>query len=214
MKEVNKTNLKKKIKEEEDKLCRLMKDDFHRGWEMTCEMYGPMIRTIVGWSKWSFLDEEKADIQQDVYVALHKALSNFRYQSSVKWFVKGIAVRHCVDEVRRQVRRRRMMLPQCPREGSGERREDQVEDVDMLNPRAEFIQKERVDTVRSQLEALPEGCQNIIRLFYYKEMSYRGMAGHFGVSVNTVATRLARCLGKLRKKLGRHPEFKGGQHDE
>jgi RNA polymerase sigma factor (sigma-70 family) len=57
--------------------------------------------------------------------------------------------------------------------------------------------------VRQALAQLDEASQACLRQFYVEGLSYKDMAAQQSVAVNTVGSRLSRCLDRLRDVLER-----------
>jgi RNA polymerase sigma-70 factor (ECF subfamily) len=52
--------------------------------------------------------------------------------------------------------------------------------------------------VREALETLSEQCQEILDRFFARDESYRTISEELGIPAGTIASRIARCLAKLR----------------
>ena len=68
---------------------------------------------------------------------------------------------------------------------------------------------ERLDEaldVHDGLEALSADCREILDRFFARDESYRTIGEALELPAGTIASRISRCLGKLREKLeGRKP---------
>ena len=63
---------------------------------------------------------------------------------------------------------------------------------------------ERLDealTVRHALAALPEHCQDILDRFFARDQTYEVIGAELAIPSGTIASRISRCLGKLRAAL-------------
>lgn len=178
------------------------------GWVLFTEKYHSMIWSIVSWPKWNFSGEEKSDVYQNIHLQLQKALPTFRQESSLAWFVKTIAIRQCVNEIRRQVRWRNSMTSSMTESGDGQWCEMEFSNPDELDPHAHVLKAERRDAVKGSLKKMHETCRRSILMYYMEELSYKEMATRLGISINTVGSRLAKCLNKLYKELMNHPLFR------
>jgi RNA polymerase sigma-70 factor (ECF subfamily) len=179
------------------------------GWDLFCDQFDPLIESIARWPKWSFSEEEQKDVCQNIYMQLQTALPNFRQESSLSWFIKRIAISQCVNEIRRQVRWRRVMIPSIQKTPDGNWHEMEFENKEALDPHDEVVKKERQQTLHSALQHMGNACKESINLFYLQHFSYREISQQLGISVNTVGSRLAKCLGKLQKELRYHSELEG-----
>src|SRR4029077_15988993 len=55
--------------------------------------------------------------------------------------------------------------------------------------------------VREALEELPEECQEVLDRFFCRDESYRTIGEELGIPSGTIASRISRCLGRLRQRL-------------
>jgi RNA polymerase sigma-70 factor (ECF subfamily) len=198
----------KKKSHSDDRLLRAVRHDGAAGWELFCAEFDPLIRSITKWPKWKFTKHEQQDVRQNIYVHLQTALPTFRRECSLAWFIKKIAMNKCIDEVRRQKRWRTVMTPITQQNGDGNWNEMEFETVDALDPHDEVIRKERRQLLHSAMKDMGKNCQETITLFYLKHCSYRQIADQLDISVNTVGSRLTKCLDKLHRELIQLPEFK------
>jgi len=181
------------------------------GWELFCNQFDPLICSITEWPKWNFSKEEQQDVRQDIYVQLQTALPNFQQKCSLKWFIKKIGMHQCVNEVRRQIRWRTVMTPTMQKTANGEWCEMEFKNGSAPNPHHEILKKERLLALSTAMGALKTTCKNSIVLFYVQNLSYREMAERLGVSVNTIGSRLSKCLDKLQRELRQTPLFERTQ---
>ncbi len=191
----------------DQKILQAILEKLPEGWEHFYARFDPLIRCIIGWQKWSFSEHEQQDVSQNTYVQLQKALPTFRQQSSLAWFIKRITIRQCINEIRKQVRWRTVITSPIQKTPDGEWHELEFENQDSLNPHHEVIQNERRQALDRALKQLKDTCRNAITLFYVKNLSYREISEHLGISTNTVGSRLAKCLDKLHKELRHSPSF-------
>jgi DNA-directed RNA polymerase specialized sigma24 family protein len=55
--------------------------------------------------------------------------------------------------------------------------------------------------VRAGLDALGDPCREILDRFFSRDESYKSIADALGLPAGTVASRISRCLTKLRAEL-------------
>lgn len=164
------------------------------------EAHESLIRAVVTWGRWRFAPDVRDDVAQKIRLELLRhpeAIANAANSISL---VKQICIRRCIDEVRRQIRERRVWAEEAGDDIAGD-------DAD-INPRRLVERAERARVMRRLVEALDETCRIAICLFYVEEFSYREMADRLGIAINTVGSRLAKCLAKLRDDARGDPEFR------
>ena len=177
------------------------------GWDLFYAQFNPMIQSISRRPCWKFTEQEQQDIIQNTYLQIQKALPTFKRKSSLRWFIKRICHHQCVNEVRKQVIRRTWTVSSIQKTGDGASNEMEFSCPKTLDPHIEIVQKERRQALRDTLKLLRETCQDSIWMFYIDHHSYREIAKKLGISVNTVGSRLSKCLDKLQKELLNHPLF-------
>jgi RNA polymerase sigma factor (sigma-70 family) len=195
----------------DQELLRAVLENKASGWELFCAHFDPLIQSIAGWRKWCFSESEKQDVCQNIYIQLQKALPQFRHEGSLTRFIKVIAMRQCVNEIRRQVRWRKTMVPIIQETSDGEWNEMEFRNPDALDPHDMVLQIERRKAVNCAMQNLQDTCKNSITLFYVQDLSYKEISAQLGISINTVGSRLTKCLNKLNEELRKHPLFKRTQ---
>jgi RNA polymerase sigma-70 factor (ECF subfamily) len=190
---------------------RILAEALHNsdsGWELFFSKYDPMIGKITGWPRWHFTEEERLDVAQNIRVALQKSLPRFRQQSSLLWFIKQIAFRQCITEIRKQVRRNKVTIPLAQKSPNGNWDELEFADSATEDPHQQVVRKEETKSLYRAMTHLHETCKKSITMYYLHQMSYQEMSEQLGIKVNTVGSRLSKCLDKLHQQLRHDPAFK------
>ena len=66
--------------------------------------------------------------------------------------------------------------------------------------------------MREALATLPGACQDILDRFFTRDQSYKTISEELDIPSGTIASRIARCLGRLRETLeGRNPADEGSR---
>ena len=66
--------------------------------------------------------------------------------------------------------------------------------------------------MREALAALSGNCQDILDRFFTRDQSYKTIADELEIPSGTIASRIARCLGRLRERLeGRNHDAEGSR---
>jgi len=149
-----------------------------------------LVRAVVGWGKWRFRPETREDVAQRIRLELHARPGALLQADDPALWVKRICIRRCIDEVRREIRDRTVFAP-----ASGEHPDTADGGGD---PHALVVRAERARALRRVLEALDDTCRTALRMFYIEHQSYLDMARALGIATNTVGSRLAKCIAKLR----------------
>ena len=63
---------------------------------------------------------------------------------------------------------------------------------------------------RGAVRSLPQPCQDILDRFFAQDQSYKTISDELEIPSGTIASRIARCLGKLKDELEGRNEAPGG----
>jgi len=135
-------------------------------------------------------DEDAEDVFQEVFTRVYTRLDTLRDDAAVRPWIAQLTRRLCLDTL-----------------ASGSR--EQPADVE-LTPEQERTLEEL--DVREALAVLPEPCREILDRFFTRDQSYRTISAELDLPSGTIASRIARCLRKLRDELeGRSEPSEGSR---
>ncbi len=168
-------------------------------WAAFFKDFDPLIRSVTTWSKWRFAPDVQEDIAQQVRTELMKSGAGLAEKKDLDSFIKKICVRRCIDEVRRQVRQRNRFVSLTPvRTGDGDLLEYPIKAGEEWDPVRTILLTERARALDGLLRQLDATCVTAIRHFYLEGLAYKAIAERLKIAVNTVGSRLAKCLDKLK----------------
>jgi RNA polymerase sigma-70 factor, ECF subfamily len=135
------------------------------------------------------LNEEPVaeEIAQDVFLELHRNLSAIESPSHLVRWLRTVASRRAIDEVRR----RKFRSPQPL---------DELPEPSMEYEQADVLLSQRLGRL---LERLPARHRAIVVLRYQEDLDPTDIASHLEIPVATVKSTLHRALGMLRRALER-----------
>jgi RNA polymerase sigma-70 factor (ECF subfamily) len=122
------------------------------------------------------------DVFQDVFARVFERLDTLREDEAVRPWIAQLTRRLCIDRLRagsREVVADTEELPDGP-------------DEDVL------AQIEEAFDVHDALAGLPEHCREILDRFFARDESYRAIGEALELPAGTIASRISRCLDKLR----------------
>jgi RNA polymerase sigma factor (sigma-70 family) len=125
------------------------------------------------------------DVFQEVFARVYQHLDRLRDDEAIRPWIAQLTRRVCIDRLR----------------AGG--RESPV-DVDLLEPGGVDEALEGLDdalAVRAGLEAVGEPCREILDRFFARDESYRTIGEALDLPAGTIASRISRCLSKLRLQL-------------
>ena len=137
-------------------------------------------------------DEEAEDVFQDVFLRVYERLGTLRDDDALRPWIAQVARRVCLD---RLAERGRGTTGALDDELVDEATDDELDRIE-----------EAMD-VHDALAALEPSCREMLDRFFARDEPYRRIAEALDLPMGTVASRISRCLDKLRQVLveGRKP---------
>jgi RNA polymerase sigma factor (sigma-70 family) len=133
-------------------------------------------------------DHDAEDVFQEVFARTYERLGSLRDDDAIRPWLAQLTRNACVDRLRRGAREQPEEEPRA--EGADAALEELDEALD----------------VHEALAALSADCREILDSFFARDESYRTIAERLDLPAGTIASRISRCLGKLRQRLeGRNP---------
>jgi RNA polymerase sigma factor (sigma-70 family) len=167
-----------------------------------------VIVAVVGWHKWRFDWATQEDMAQRARMDVARGLASYRGTGRPERWVKQVCIRRCIDEIRRQIRERRLVLKVPVLDQEGEPVVIEPVSGPEHDPRALIWRDELARHLNHLVDLLPETCRRIIHQFYLRHLTYREIAEAEGLAINTVGSRLSKCLDKLRAQAAGDPLMK------
>jgi RNA polymerase sigma-70 factor, ECF subfamily len=128
--------------------------------------------------------EDAREVVQDSLVKLFEGLSGYRREGEFRAWLRQLVRNCCVAHLQR--RRPTESLDETLRD---HRQEETFERI------------ERAFVLTEAIRTLDEPCRQIISLFFFQGRPYKEIGAALAIPEGTVASRLARCLTKLRSKV-------------
>ena len=124
------------------------------------------------------------DVFQEVFARAYEKLPELRSDDAVRPWLAQLTRRLCIDRLRLATR-------------------DAPTDVEPDESAAEETlgALEEAMAVRAALEAVGEPCSEILDRFFCRDESYRTIGEQLDVPAGTIASRISRCLEKVRTEL-------------
>jgi RNA polymerase sigma factor (sigma-70 family) len=154
-----------------------------RAWAALVERFARYVHAIaVGAYRMSEADAE--DVFQDVFARTYEHLDRLRDDAAIRPWVGQLTRRLCVDRLRGA----RPAIPLDEAGGEG-----------AIDERLERI--EQAVVVHDALARLSNDCREILDRFFARDESYRTIGAALELPDGTIASRISRCLAKLRVEL-------------
>ena len=129
--------------------------------------------------------QDAEDVFQDVFARVYERLGSLRDDDAVRPWIAQLTRRVCIDRLRSGAHESDADLNDLP--------EAPAEDV--------LTALEESFDVHDAMAGLPENCRQILDRFFARDESYRTIGDELGIPSGTIASRISRCLGRLRQRL-------------
>jgi RNA polymerase sigma factor (sigma-70 family) len=129
-----------------------------------------------------FSAEDAEDVFQDVFAKVYEQLGRLRDDGSIRPWIAQLTRRTCIDRLRST-------------------RETAAEDVEPAGVDDRLAELDEALTVRETMATLSETCQEILDRFFARDESYKTIGDALDLPAGTIASRISRCLEKLRSAM-------------
>jgi RNA polymerase sigma factor (sigma-70 family) len=134
-------------------------------------------------------ETDAEDVFQDVFARTFERLDSLRDDTAVRPWLAQLTRNACIDRLRAGAREELSELP------------------DVEQPDGQIERLDEALFVHEGLRALSGDCREILDRFFARDESYRSIGEALDLPAGTIASRISRCLGKLRAQLeGRNTE--------
>ena len=124
------------------------------------------------------------DVFQEVFARAFERLSELRSDDAVRPWLAQLTRRLCIDRLRL-----------ISRDGPSEAEPDGQEVDDVLAALDDAM------TVRAALDEVGDPCRDILDRFFCRDESYHAIGDALEIPAGTIASRISRCLEKVRTQL-------------
>jgi len=149
-------------------------------WNELVEIYSRYVYAIVS-KGFRLQGADAEDAFQEVFLRIYDRLGTLRNPEALRPWIAQLTRRVCLDRLAASGREK-------PAEVEATETERTVEELD------------DAFSVREALAGLSEECQEVLDRFFCRDESYRTIGDELGIPSGTIASRISRCLGKLREK--------------
>jgi RNA polymerase sigma factor (sigma-70 family) len=119
------------------------------------------------------------DAFQEVFLRIYDRLGSLRDPEALRPWIAQLTRRVCLDRL------------------AAARREEPAE-FEPAEIERTLEELDEAFTVRRALDELSEECREVLDRFFCRDESYRTIGEELGIPSGTIASRISRCLGKLR----------------
>lgn len=167
-------------------LVRACREGRTDAWAALVERFSRYVYAIAG-QAYRLSDADAEEVFQEVFARAYEHLDRLRSDDAIRPWLGQLTRRLAIDRLR-----------------AGKREQLGDGALEILTDEAE-TQLERIETalsVHAAMRTLPEHCQEILDRFFARDESYQEIASALDLPMGTIASRINRCLKKLRQQLG------------
>jgi RNA polymerase sigma factor (sigma-70 family) len=128
-------------------------------------------------------DDDAEDVFQEVFTRTYTRLEALRDDAAIRPWLAQLTRNLCLDRIRESTRTQ------------------PAEEVDPGGADETLSQLDEALTVQDALSRLGDPCAELLDRFFCRDQSYRVIGDELELPAGTIASRLSRCLTKLRSEL-------------
>jgi RNA polymerase sigma factor (sigma-70 family) len=152
-------------------------------WNEFVERFSRYVYAICG-RGFRLPQQDAEDVFQEVFARAFERLGDLRSDEAVRPWLAQLTRRLCIDRLRLNAR-------DSPADVDPD--EQEVDDV--------LATLDEAMTVRSALDKVGDPCREILDRFFCRDESYRTIGDMLELPAGTIASRISRCLDKVRAEL-------------
>jgi RNA polymerase sigma factor (sigma-70 family) len=170
------------------KLVARCREGDEAAWSELVSRFARYVYAIIG-QGFRLRAEDAEDVFQEVFARVYQHLDRLREDEAIRPWIAQLTRRLCIDRLRAGAREQTT--------------DDELEPSDVDDT---FATLDEALTVHEALAELPEHCREILDRFFARDESYQAIGAALDIPAGTIASRISRCLAKLRGVLeGRNP---------
>lgn len=160
-------------------LVSLCRDGDAAAWNELVERFSRYVFAICT-QGFRFAEHDAEDVFQDVFTRVYTHLDRLRDDEAFRPWLAQLTRRACIDKLR----------------ASG--REAPVEELEPSELDETLSTLDEALTIHEAMATLPENCREVLDRFFARDESYRTIGDALGLPAGTIASRISRCLDKLK----------------
>lgn len=153
----------------------------HAAWNELVERFSRYVYAICV-QGFRMPEHDAEDVFQEVFARAYQHLEKLRDDDAVRPWLAQLTRRLCIDRYR-----------------SGGRETPAGEDIEPADVDETLAKLDEALAVRQAMSGLSEDCQEILDRFFCRDESYRTIGESLDLPGGTIASRISRCLAKLRE---------------
>jgi RNA polymerase sigma factor (sigma-70 family) len=163
-------------------LVRRCRDGEAGAWEALVERFSRYVYAIVV-QAFRFRDHDAEDVFQDVFARAYERLDRLRDDEAFRPWLAQLTRNACIDRLR-----------------SSSREEATGGELEPAGVDETLAHLDEALAVRDALSHLSPDCREILDRFFARDESYRTIGEALDLASGTIASRISRCLERLREE--------------
>jgi RNA polymerase sigma factor (sigma-70 family) len=129
-------------------------------------------------------EHDAEDVFQEVFTRVFEHLPRLRDDEAIRPWIGQLTRRCCIDRLR-----------------AGAREQPVGNELEPTEADETIARLDEAIAVHEALRELPENCRDVLDRFFARDESYHVIGDALAIPPGTIASRISRCLGKLRDLL-------------
>ena len=154
-------------------------------WALLVQRFSRYVYAIAS-QGYRLAEPDAEDVFQEVFARAYEHLDRLRDDAAIRPWLAQLTRRLAVDRLRAASREQ---ADEAALELADQRADAELDRLDVAM------------SVRQAMLALSEDCQEILDRFFARDQSYADIAQALDIPMGTIASRISRCLTKLRTTL-------------
>ena len=150
-------------------------------WAELVNRFSRYVYAIIG-QGFSLRAQDAEDVFQEVFTRTYQHLDRLRADEAIRPWIAQLTRRLCIDHIRARSRE--------------EVTDEEIEPGELDET---LTRLEEALAVHEALAGLPEHCREILDRFFTRDESYHVIGAALDIPAGTIASRISRCLAKLRE---------------
>jgi RNA polymerase sigma-70 factor, ECF subfamily len=153
----------------------------HEAWSELVDRFSRYVYAIAT-QAFKLREHDAEDVFQEVFARAYEHLHKLRDDDAIRPWLAQLTRRLCIDRLRAGA-------------------QEQPGDVEPTNVDDTIAKLDDALAVHEALAILPDNCQDILDRFFARDESYRTISEALDLPSGTIASRISRCLSKLRVEM-------------
>jgi RNA polymerase sigma-70 factor (ECF subfamily) len=166
--------------------CRERNED---AWAALVERFSRYVYAIA-MQAYRLPEPDAEEVFQEVFSRTYEHLDRLRSDEAIRPWIGQLTRRLAIDRLRLS--------------GRAQLGDASIEVID-VRASEELARLDEALSVHAAMATLPEHCHEILDRFFARDQSYREIAAALELAMGTIASRINRCLAKLREQLAGAP---------